>query len=132
ANVNPKFLISFNILRKNFNKDYIAHVVKEFSEAVVSDKEVTLLKIVSLLNTFDPDFKPIPVSCLDAILKEHPSRTTGDYKRNLNWEATLSQGVRVLLNLSSHQHTKGNARKSLRVFSKIIAQEILSRMKERT
>ncbi|CAG5130620.1 unnamed protein product [Candidula unifasciata] len=33
-NVNPKFLISFNILRENFNKEYISKVVKEFSDDV--------------------------------------------------------------------------------------------------
>lgn len=135
-NINPKFLISFNILRENFNKEYISKVVKEFSDAVRISQEVQLLKIISLLNTYDPEFKPIPVSCLDRILQhdQNVNRNSrhGTVKRNIKWEANLSQGIKVLLNLSSSRHHPGRARNSLRVFNKNIAQEILTKMKERT
>ncbi|CAL1542878.1 unnamed protein product [Lymnaea stagnalis] len=136
-NVNPKFLISFNILKENFNKDYVSKVVKEFSDDVKSPKEVKLLKVVSLLNSFDPDFKPIRVSCLDKILENQQNHRVmpqhpGNLKRNVGWEANLSQGVKVLLNLSSNRNQAGKARKCLRVFNKVIAQEIFKKMKERT
>ncbi|XP_059158530.1 sterile alpha motif domain-containing protein 9-like [Physella acuta] len=131
--VNPKFLISFNILRKNFDKDYVSKVVKEFSDDVKEPKEVKLLTIVSLLNNYDPDFKPIRVSCLDRIIYEQRGhRQVKPYSRNISWEANLSQAVKVLLNLSSNKNHPGRARKSLRVFNKIIALEILNKMKERT
>ncbi|BFZ00905.1 hypothetical protein BsWGS_03944 [Bradybaena similaris] len=135
-NINPKFLISFNILRENFNKEYISKVVKEFSDAVKISWEVQLLKIISLINTYDPVFKPVPVSCLDKILQHEQNVNRniwhGTVKRNIKWEANLGQEIKVLLNLSSSRHHPGRPRNSLRVFNKNIAQEILTRMKERT
>ncbi|BFZ00906.1 hypothetical protein BsWGS_03945 [Bradybaena similaris] len=134
-NIDPKFLISFNILRKNFKMAYISKVVKEFSDAVRIPWEVQLLKIISLLNTYDPEFEPVPVSCLDKILQheQNVNRNSwhGTVKRNTKWEANLGQEIKVLLNLSSSNHS-GKPRNSLRVFNKNIAQEILTRMKERT
>ncbi|CAL1545561.1 unnamed protein product, partial [Lymnaea stagnalis] len=136
TNINPKFLISFNILRENFNKEYVSKVVKEFSDDVSKENEVKLLKVVSLLNTYDPDFKYIQVSCLDKILEDLPtfrkSQAKGPLTRNIKWEATLSQAVKVLLNVSSTRNQHGKTRQSLRVFNKVIAREILTRMKERT
>ncbi|XP_005102074.2 sterile alpha motif domain-containing protein 9 [Aplysia californica] len=136
ANVNPKFLISFNILRENFNQDYVRKVVKEFSCDITDEKEVKLLKIVSLLNAYDPDFKAIRVSCLDRLLQKpvlsHREFTQqGFLLRRKNWEAMLSQGVKVLLNLSASGHKGGKPKQSVRVFNKLIASEIFMAMKER-
>ncbi|CAL1541868.1 unnamed protein product, partial [Lymnaea stagnalis] len=133
TNANPKFLISFNILRENFNKDYVLNVVKEFSDAVQIEMEVKLLKIVSLLNTYDPNFKKIPVACLDKILEVSPCRrkqqSSEPVKRDKKWETNLSQGVKVLLNISSTTNQHGKSKQCLRVFNRVIAIEILARMK---
>ncbi|XP_055867733.1 sterile alpha motif domain-containing protein 9-like isoform X2 [Biomphalaria glabrata] len=133
-NVNPEFLIAFNILRQNFNKEYVSKVVKAFSEDIRSDHEIRLLKFVSLLNTFDPDFKAIPVSCFDRFFSTSSSDYLGLQQgaRIMNWETKLSQGIKVLLNLSSNKKLTNRYSQNLKVFCKIIAHEILFRMKERT
>uniref|UniRef100_A0A2C9LZQ5 CARD domain-containing protein n=1 Tax=Biomphalaria glabrata TaxID=6526 RepID=A0A2C9LZQ5_BIOGL len=129
-NVNPEFLIAFNILRHNFNKDYVSNVVKAFTQGITDEREIKLLKIVALLNTYDPDFKGIPISCFDQMLNYVSSRQQG--KRNVNWEAKLSQAVKVLLNLSSNKKLTSKNSQHLQVCCKVMAQEVLSRMKERT
>ncbi|KAH9491676.1 hypothetical protein Btru_031180 [Bulinus truncatus] len=131
-NVNPEFLIAFNILRQNFNKAYVSNVVKAFTEAVKSVQEIKLLKFVSLLNTFDSDFRDIPVSCFDPIFSEESKEKYKNGSRALNWEAKLSQGIKVLLNLSSNKRITNKGSQHLKVFSKIIAHDIFNRMKEKT
>ncbi|RUS82087.1 hypothetical protein EGW08_010164 [Elysia chlorotica] len=135
SNVNPKFLISFNILKENFNTYYITRVVKEFTDDVHETSELELLKFISFLNTFDPYFKSVKVSALDnLIVKTNSSSATvlsQGGRRQLQWEAQLSQSVKVLLNLSTNREQHKKPRTYIRVFNKIIAENILDNMKAR-
>ena len=133
SNVNPKFLISFNILKENFNKDYITRVVKEFTEDVKSNSEIELLKFVSFLNTYDPYFKSVRVSALDKFIVNTGGASVASEvgRRKLQWEAQLSQSVKVLLNLSTNREIHRKSRTFIRVFNKIIAEYILNNMKKR-
>ena len=130
----PKFLISFNFMKENFNQDYITRVVKEFSESVMKGSEIELLKFVSFLNTYDPLFKPITVSALDKLIvnTDYASVASEDGQRSLHWEAGLSQSVKVLLNLSTNLEGHRKPRTDIRVVNKNIAEKILKNMKIRS
>ncbi|GFO19776.1 sterile alpha motif domain-containing protein 9-like protein [Plakobranchus ocellatus] len=129
-NVNPKFLISFNILKENFKKEYITRVVKEFTEGVFEPKEIELLKYVSFLNTYDPYFKFLKVSSLDRLIKSSDRIASASVgQRRLQWEAQLSQSVKVLLNLSTNREPHRKQTTSIRVFNKIFAENILDNVK---
>ncbi|KAK3802002.1 hypothetical protein RRG08_064596 [Elysia crispata] len=132
SNINPKFLISFNILKENFDKDYITKVVREFTDDVHELSEIELLKFISFLNTYDPYFKAVRVSALDKLIKKTSSASLSQIGlRPLQWEAQLSQPVKVLLNLSTNREMHRKPRTYIRVFNKIIAENILDNMKVR-
>ncbi|XP_033755788.1 sterile alpha motif domain-containing protein 9-like [Pecten maximus] len=67
--IDPKLLISFNILKENFNFSYIQSTVKQFVDGIDSKEEKDLLLYLSLINTFDIDFQPLPISAFDALMK---------------------------------------------------------------
>lgn len=59
-------LISFNVMRKNFDKKYI----KELADTIlkdVTDTEINVLKCLSLINTFDSD-NAIPINTFDCLV----------------------------------------------------------------
>ena len=130
---NPKFLIAFNIMKKRFDSVYIEKTLSMFTDGVLEEREVKLLKIVSFLNLYDPFFTKISVSCLDDLLLDKEERW-GTKKtmliRNQKWEACLSPEVKVLLNLSSENSEKN--RSTVCIFNKVIAQGVLNRIMERT
>ncbi|KAH9491677.1 hypothetical protein Btru_031183 [Bulinus truncatus] len=72
------------------------------------------------------------VSCFDPIFSEESKEKYKNGSRALNWEAKLSQGIKVLLNLSSNKRITNKGSQHLKVFSKIIAHDIFNRMKEKT
>ncbi|KAH9491675.1 hypothetical protein Btru_031174 [Bulinus truncatus] len=132
--INPDFLIAFNILKENFKDEKINHMVKEFTDSISNALEIKLLKVVSLINAYDPDLTPIPVSCLDTFLKQNPinKKRSKQGIRPLNWEASLSEAVKVLLNISRRQARLPDGTRFIKVFHKIFAQKILANMKEKT
>ncbi|KAK6962767.1 sterile alpha motif domain-containing protein 9, partial [Biomphalaria glabrata] len=133
--VNPRFLLAFNIMRENFNPNYVQKVVKDFSKAVKSDLEIELLKIVSFLNVYDPLFQPVKVIWLDNFMKskQYMSLSRSNFfSREVKWEAKLTEGVKFFLNLSNDRSSKKKSIQSVRIMNKQVAGEILKCMKEKT
>ncbi|KAI8772490.1 sterile alpha motif domain-containing protein 9, partial [Biomphalaria glabrata] len=130
-NIDPKYLISFNILKNDFRPEYIYKSVKEFIEGIRDEREITLLSYIALLNKYDPQFRSIPVSCFDAVFKNRSEirNTLESSKRGTNWEASLSQAVQVLLSTSPQKKTgASNARISLRVLHRLVADSLLDNL----
>ena len=101
---NPQLLISFNILKENFDEDFICRMVKEFVADIQDAKERKLLKYISLINAFDLDCRPLPSSAFDGIMIDMPWTPGQRMGRNakLNrWEVKLSPAIRILMNESS-------------------------------
>ncbi|KAI8770438.1 sterile alpha motif domain-containing protein 9 [Biomphalaria glabrata] len=133
--VNPRFLLAFNIMRENFNPNYVQKVVRDFSKAVKSELEIELLKIVSFLNVYDPLFQPVKVIWLDTFLKSKQQMSlsrSNFFSREVKWEAKLTEGVKFFLNLSNGRTSKKKSVQSVRIMNKQVAVEILKCMKEKT
>lgn len=102
----PRFLISFNILKENFNLNYIHRTAVELVKGVTNENEQKILKYLSMLNTFDLDFQSIQISAFDPLMTAGGrgyticyGLTTGRGKRmNKSWEQTISQPLQILLN----------------------------------
>ncbi|XP_064611023.1 sterile alpha motif domain-containing protein 9-like [Liolophura sinensis] len=127
SGVDPKTLIAFNIMKENFNTEYIKRAVRKFLEDITDSRERNLLKYVSLINSFDIDFHPVPLSSFDPIMLPARSRK---YPMP-SWEAHLSTCVRVLLNQKPTQGLRGQI-KGLRVFSSLMSKEILQSLLDTT
>eukprot|EP00105_Crassostrea_gigas_P041321 XP_019925469.1 PREDICTED: sterile alpha motif domain-containing protein 9-like [Crassostrea gigas] len=139
SRVNPKLLISFNILKENFDTKYIERTVKEFIDGIESKKEKCLIKYLSLINSFDTDFQPVPLSSFDPLMEEKKftisfssgsvtGQLKGSSKGKKNWENTLSQSSKVLLNLNARVLSGGQA---LSIVSKLFAKAILDYILEK-
>ncbi|KAJ8302519.1 hypothetical protein KUTeg_018915 [Tegillarca granosa] len=134
----PRLLISFNILKENFNKDYIKNAVKEFVDGVESSNEQRLLKYLSLLNMYDPDFKPVPMSAFDPLMQNMYRK--GKNKLVLTfglipskrqcWENNISSSLQILLNRTSRAGMGGQLR-ALSIINSLFAREILSYLKKK-
>ncbi|XP_056004003.1 sterile alpha motif domain-containing protein 9-like isoform X2 [Ostrea edulis] len=131
--VDPKLLISFNILKENFDSNYIERTVKEFVDSINVEKEKYLIKYLSLINSYDIDFQSVPLSAFDTMMDERRSNTilsmgsvTGRrcHPSNLcrNWESTLSQSTVVLLNRNARVSAGVQV---LSIVSKLFAKAIL-------
>ena len=132
---NPKLLISFNILKENFNPDYIKRTANEFITEIKDFKEQQLLKYIALINSFDPDFQSIPMSCFNVIMGPVKSAklskprlgqkriTRGD----IHWEASLSTALNVLLNRTPKLGLGGNI-KAVRIINNCLSREILNNL----
>ena len=95
SNVNPDSLISFNILKSNFSKEFISNTVGALVKAITNEKERTLLKYISLLNAFDLQYRAVPLAAFDEMM------TPTDYRRGqkkaTHWENKLSDAFHVLV-----------------------------------
>ena len=99
---NPNKMISFNILRENFNPDYITQTTRELLNRIKKNEEKMFLKYLSLLNTFDLTRKDIPTAAFDRLMKTD-SAMGQKQRRKAPWETTLSDNVRTLLNIDSRR-----------------------------
>ncbi|XP_048249165.1 sterile alpha motif domain-containing protein 9-like isoform X3 [Haliotis rufescens] len=131
--VDPKLLISFNMLKTNFSEDYVKRTVKELMNDIDDPKERKILRYLSFLNTYDIDFYAIPVSCFDPIMEVRTKKTvlmqTGLYrveKRPRGWETTLGSSIRVLLNESSKRMVYGAKTSSIQIINSLLSREILA------
>ncbi|XP_064610772.1 sterile alpha motif domain-containing protein 9-like [Liolophura sinensis] len=122
--VDPNTLIAFNILKENFNPEYISRTVQEFLRGITDMREQKLLKFISLINSFDIDFRPIPIPCFDPLMT--PGRQRGMLKSN-RWEAELSSSMKILLIRLPTQGLRG-AVQGLRVSSFLLSREILHKI----
>ena len=117
-------LISFMIMKENFNPDYASRFV-ERNLKLVTDDELTMLKYTSLLNVYNPD--PIFASCFDTIMVSY-----GMNKRHrfFDWVENLSHSARVSLREMDRSTDFGTG-KAIAIVHPIIACKILDKIAER-
>ena len=92
--VNPDSLISFNILKSNFSKEFISNTVGALVKAITREEERTLLKYITLLNSFDS--RAVPLAAFDEMMKVYHV----DQKKRMiyrQWENELSDEFRILV-----------------------------------
>ncbi|OWF34791.1 sterile alpha motif domain-containing protein 9-like [Mizuhopecten yessoensis] len=137
--IDPKLLISFNILKENFNFSYIQSAVKQFVDGIEAQEEKDLLLFLSLINTFDIDFQPIPISAFDALMEVKRGKSKvlnfglalqhrfANSERQ--WQKQISTELMVLLNISA-RGGQGNNLKALSIASPLFASEIFKYLQE--
>ncbi|KAK3606490.1 hypothetical protein CHS0354_041441 [Potamilus streckersoni] len=128
--VDPKLLLSFNIMKENFNPDYIQNSVKAFCDDITKPNEIQLLKFLSVMNTFDLDFQPLPVSAFDVIMNEevlvsYGLVTPGRLRTGRSWECCMSAALKVLLNRASRAGL-GKQIPGLCIVNHLFAKEIMN------
>lgn len=117
-------LISFMIMKENFNPLYVSSVVDRNLNQVTND-ELTLLEYTSLLSIYNP--YPIFVSCFDTLMLSVSLLRRRIYR---DWLEDLTHSARIFLreeDVSTHLGTG----KAITVVHPIIASEILDRIAER-
>jgi len=132
--VSPKLLISFNILKENFDKDFIQRMVREFVANIKDEKERKLLKYISLINAYDLDFRPLPLAAFDnmmATVEWKPCAKKKNVKKQQHvlWENKLSGALRILMNESSERGM--GYIQSLRLTNPLLAKEVLNCLKKK-
>lgn len=132
--VSPKLLISFNILKENFDKDFIQRMVREFVANITDEEERKLLKYISLINAYDLEFRPLPLAAFDRMMAkvEWVPCTKKKVKKQayVLWENSLSNELRILMNETSERGM--GYIQSLRLTNPLLAIEVLSCLKEKT
>lgn len=129
----PRFLISFNILKENFNTNYIHRTAVELVKGVTNENEKKMLQYLSLLNTFDLDFQSIPISAFDPIMTTVGRGYTLTYglaasrgkRLNKSWEQTISQPLQILMNRNTRAGF-GSQLIALSIVNQLFAAEIFS------
>ena len=132
SGVDPKLLISFNILKENFGKEYIERTVKMLI-AAITEKETLLLKYVALVNTFDLGFNSLPTCAFDPLMVDlpfAPGPRRGPHAVSYRWETNLSQGIRILTNEVYNQRT--GYTHSIRITSPLLSNVILAQLRKRS
>lgn len=114
--VHPNFLIAFNIMKSNFSKESIQRCVHQFVDNI-PEREIDFLMYLALVNAYDLDYHPLPVSCFDPIM-----RTSSGKK----WEQKLEQAIRILLNRTQRSSFLGGKVVSMRIISPLLSKEILN------
>jgi len=114
-------LISFMIMKENFNPNYASSIV-ERNLSQVTDDELTLLEYTSLLNIYNP--YPVFVSCFDTIMLSTSLLRKRVFR---DWVEDLTHSARIFLremDVSTHLGTG----KTIAVVHPIIASELLDKI----
>ncbi|XP_022081709.1 sterile alpha motif domain-containing protein 9-like [Acanthaster planci] len=116
----PEHLLAFMVMMKEFDKDYIRHVVSEILGGI-SDNEFKLIKLCAFLNSYRPE-AVIPVSCCDSLMA---SEIVSSRKRvhSRPWEGLVSSSFKIMVVLENNK---------LRIFHESIAKEALEQIKVKT
>jgi len=122
----PKLMISFNVLKENFDKDFIQHMARELVANITDERERKLLKYISLINVYDLEFRPLPLAAFDYIMMATScdKKENVDQQQNVFWENRLSDGLRILMNESSERGV--GYIQSLRLVNPLLAKEVLN------
>ena len=106
--IDPTCLISFNIMKDNFNASILSETVKHFVSSIENEKEILLLKYISLINTYDIDFRSVPTAAFDSFmtvmkrskgtLLYSTSMRMGSGVKMKRWENDLSGSFHTLMN----------------------------------
>ena len=97
----PQLMISFNILKENFNERYIKETVTKLVAEITIPEERDFLMYIALLNTYDVKCQSVPAAAFDVLMEEHPYSKRSSYKKL--WENHLSTPLKILLNEPSQQ-----------------------------
>ena len=117
-------LISFMIMKENFNPNYASSIV-ERNLNKVTDDELTLLQYTSLLSIYNP--YPVFVSCFDIIMLSVSLLRRRIFR---DWVEDLTHSARIFLrevDVSTHLGTG----KTIAVVHPIIASELLDKIAEK-
>ncbi len=119
----PKHLISFNIMKENFNVDYIRRTVEEITKEIGDINERRLLTYLSLLNSYVVDFESVPLSSFDSMMIEDEHGTchwgrSGD----AGWEKCLSSPLKLLI----HQLPRKGCGTVIRIINNALSREVLN------
>ena len=99
----PALLISFNIMKENFDKTFIRNMVSRLLSDVKDRNERKLLKFVALLNAYDLQRQAIPRVAFDRMMTIWQNGPRFGAKACLNrWEAQISAATKNLLNVTDH------------------------------
>ncbi|XP_060084576.1 sterile alpha motif domain-containing protein 9-like [Ylistrum balloti] len=131
--VNPRLLISFNILKENFKHEYITRTVQQYVDSIEVNKEKDLLLYLAMMNSYDIDFQSLPISAFDSMMMNGQTKEGAisfglvSPRRqsfgNRHWENNMSSSLQVLLNRSSRGGLGTNLH-ALSIISKLFAREI--------
>jgi len=117
-------LISFMLMKENFNPEYASSIV-ERNLSQVTDDEMTLLEYTSLLNIYNP--YPVFASCFDTIMLSFSLLRRRIFR---DWVEDLTHSARIFLreiDVSSHLGTG----KTIAVVHPILASELLDKIAEK-
>ena len=130
--IDRKLLISFHIMRTNFDPGYIKETVKNVIADIDSDKEKILLKYVALVNLYEVGFDPLPTAAFDLLMTDGISyRQQGNRKHRhvpRLWETVLSQATRILINEVSDPKVGQITR--LRMASPLLSEVVLAEVRK--
>ena len=136
----PKTLVAFNILKENFDKSYIERTVRGIVKNITDDKEVKLLKMLSLLNMYDVYKRPVPTSAFDHFMNQTTLPKGQKYSWGIMgshlrpdifclWENHLSESIRILLNVNSG-YIHAMKLKTLCIFHPLMSEAILNILRQ--
>lgn len=128
--IEPRLLISFNILKENFSPDYIQRTVQELTAEIRDPNERNLLKYIALLNSYDLFFRPLPAAGFDILMDSVlPARQTFRPAQQPRWENYISSALKVLLNETSRP---GRQKKfGIRIINNLLSKTILEHLLQR-
>ena len=145
--VDPKLLISFNIMKSGFNKEEIKKITERFVRNISSEIERKLLGFLAIINAFDTNFRVIPASTFDCFMEDYargyrksskgPMRQehicifsagpSGIFLNQKNqdvaWISKLSTEFRILLNDPAPFHRRSTT--NLRLVHPLLSMEVL-------
>ena len=137
----PKTLVAFNIMKENFDRAYIERTVRGIVNRIEDDKELKLLKMLSVLNMYDIHQRPILTSAFDHFMNQTDLPRglkfswgiIGSHRRPdalILWENHLSRDIRILLNVNSG-HIQAMKLKTICIFHPLMSEAILKVLRER-
>lgn len=123
--LDPRVLISFNILRENFSQAYITSTVPRLVGLVTDSNERLVLKYVAFLGMYDPECQYIPTSCFDCFMSKGRcfDGSPGWLPSDSMWTNRISDYLRVLLNQDNRRAT-GLQTKGIKIIHSLISREV--------
>lgn len=114
-------LISFMIMKENYNRKYASSIV-ERNLNLVSEDEETLLKYISLLNLYNPN--PVFASCFDTLMVSFSLLQKRIFR---DWVEDLTHSARIFLREVDCSTHSGSG-KAIAIVHPIIASELLDQI----
>ena len=114
-------LISFMIMKENYNRKYTSSIVERHLNLVSEDEE-TLLKYISLLNLYNPN--PVFASCFDTLMVSFSLLQKRIFR---DWVEDLTHSARIFLREVDCSTHSGSG-KAIAIVHPIIASELLDQI----